>query len=355
MDAKITKLRLSRMLSYDWFKIVLAAAGLIVVWLLIFTMTGTAITPSQKFTVMNYVGNVTFSEEFNKKYNSALFNDTFSYEVIETSIVDLAANESMAFELLLARTTVEEGDVIFVSDEHELVATNNFVETSNGTSYVYEKGDNYLDQFVSNNRGSLFDINVYLTNLETFLNRYYGDYKTVEEPDEQQIRLDFNFRTKKDKRFRKATARELGVQGEIARIKKYREALIKFNWYRAEKIVDVTETVVEDFYANGQEFRGTYAINLCPSLDKGGRKDVYDATKPAMHKLKAAVAYYPVVEDSEIGFKREMTLDAQTAENMNVCLFDFKGVADTFEYESLCYIVYMIDEYSSVKYETNNA
>ena len=57
MDAKITKTRLSRLLSYDWLKIVGVIAGVILVWSLIFTMTATRITPAQQFHVLNYVGN----------------------------------------------------------------------------------------------------------------------------------------------------------------------------------------------------------------------------------------------------------------------------------------------------------
>ena len=66
MDAKITKLRLSRMLSYDWLKIVGTAVGVIIVWVLIFTMTATRITPAQTFTIANYLGNNAMSTEFNK-------------------------------------------------------------------------------------------------------------------------------------------------------------------------------------------------------------------------------------------------------------------------------------------------
>ena len=63
MDAKITKLRLSRMLSYDWLKIIGAAAAVIIVWVLIFTMTATRITSAQTFTVHNYLGNISLTAD----------------------------------------------------------------------------------------------------------------------------------------------------------------------------------------------------------------------------------------------------------------------------------------------------
>ena len=83
MDAKITKLRLSRMLSYDWLKIIGTAAAAIVVWVLIFTMTATAITPAQTFTVGNYLGNVTFSDEFSKAFNNAYNDNVFTGEILD--------------------------------------------------------------------------------------------------------------------------------------------------------------------------------------------------------------------------------------------------------------------------------
>ena len=54
MDAKITKQRLGRLLSYDWIKIIALAVAAIVVWSLIFTMTATRITAAQQFSVFNY-------------------------------------------------------------------------------------------------------------------------------------------------------------------------------------------------------------------------------------------------------------------------------------------------------------
>ena len=78
MDAKITKQRLSRMLSYDWLKIIGMIVGICVVWSLVFTMTATQITPTQKFYTYSYVG-TNFTDAFAKEYKK----EVFSYEVIE--------------------------------------------------------------------------------------------------------------------------------------------------------------------------------------------------------------------------------------------------------------------------------
>ncbi len=344
MDAKITKLRLSRMLSYDWFKIVLSAAALIVVWVLIFTMTATRIMPSQKFTVMNYVGNVALQDgEFFDKNNAAYKNGVFSYEVIEYSVEDLSANANMAGQVLQARTAVNEGDVIFAADEYDTGdITVKEVVDGDETQYEYTFGDTYLQNFLQTCFYSVYDVNVYLDEMRAFVGQYYegGDYVTPSALNEQKIKDDFNARTKKDKRFRKAAARAQGEKDEVVRIEKYREALVKFEWYLKECVVSIPETVVqEEFFTDGRDLKGTYSINLCPTLEEGGM--TVDGGKPAMHKLVNAVAYKPLTYDEE----GKLTQGEATASNMNVCLFDLGGTNGGFQYESLSYIVYLIDEY----------
>ena len=84
MDAKITKERLSRMLSYDWLKIVGAAVAAIILWTLVFTVSATRITPSQQFTAISYFGNVsTINTKLSKSMTDAYSKDVFSYEVLE--------------------------------------------------------------------------------------------------------------------------------------------------------------------------------------------------------------------------------------------------------------------------------
>ena len=118
MDAKITKLRLSRMLAYDWLKIIGTAAAVIIVWVLIFTMTATRITPAQTFTVANYIGNNGLtSGGFSKSINQAFSNNVFTGEVMEFTTVDLTTAGDIAGQLLEARVTTNEGDVMFVSQQ----------------------------------------------------------------------------------------------------------------------------------------------------------------------------------------------------------------------------------------------
>ncbi|MBR4943356.1 MAG: hypothetical protein IKZ28_04925 [Clostridia bacterium] len=104
MDAKITKERLSRMLSYDWLKVVGLILAAILVWSLIFTMTATRITPAQQFTVVNYFGNVNAnSSKLIKVTGDAITEGVFSYEVIEMTSVDVPGSAEHGSTVLEAR------------------------------------------------------------------------------------------------------------------------------------------------------------------------------------------------------------------------------------------------------------
>ena len=88
MDSKITKKRLSDMLSYDWVKIILTVAGIILIWSFIFSATSTKITNTQLFTVHSYKGNNLLDSNFKNSLNKGFKEEKiFSYEVIETDVI----------------------------------------------------------------------------------------------------------------------------------------------------------------------------------------------------------------------------------------------------------------------------
>lgn len=325
MDAKITKERLSRMLSYDWLKIVGLALGIILVWSLIFTMTATRITPAQQFTAINYFGNVsTVNTKFSTTLNDALVKDVFSYEVIEITEVDVGGNEEYGATLLEARMATSEGDVIFVpnitdgSMEYEL----------NGEKV----NDTYLQKLVRTYGYSLMNLDLedsegFFKRLESYLNRYYGgDYKTGA-LDKAAVRADFIARAEKnkDKRFKKTEQIEQGVKDDVARIEKYRDALIEFYGYLNSGLVALEKTTVLDYSDGGKVLReGVFSINLCPDRAK-------------MPKLKEVAAYTETVTG-----ENGQTQSLLCADNMNVAFVTFSDVEEGFQYESLLYVNYVI-------------
>lgn len=324
MDAKITKERLSRMLSYDWLKIVGLIVAAIVFWTLVFTMTATRITPAQQFTAINYFGNVgTVNTKFSTTLGNALSKGVFSYEVIEVTEVDVGGNAEYGTTLMEARVATYEGDVVFAPN---ITATDYGYEWNGETVY-----ETYMQRLVRGYGYYLENLDMenpesFFKRLESYLNRYYGDYQTGT-INVETVRADFLARVakNKDKRFKTNEQKEQGVKDDIARIEKYCAALKEFYGYLNSGVVRFEETVTYDYENGGAELqKGIYSINLCPDREK-------------MPKLKDIVGYIETIE-SETGEKQELLC----ADNMHVALFRFKEVEESFEYESLLYINYVI-------------
>ena len=331
MDAKITKTRLSRMLSYDWVKMVGFVVVAIVVWSLIFTMTATRITPAQQFTVFNYAGNVSFSStNFYDSYEKAFRNGVFSYEVIETNDNDLTVSEDMVNTLLEARLATDEGDVIFAANVNDPDSATVNEETGE-TTYT-----TYMQKFVSGWYYYLADLdpeseNGYFKQMEKYLGQYYTDWMDETTLNEQAVEDAFRARIKKnkDKRFKKAAEIEQGVADEIERIEKYRDALENFYSYVDKGYVTFTQVEIPSYTEGEEPQLKTLGVNLCPNTE-------------TMGELKNIACYQTtVVETDEDGKETEKI--RVTAENMNVLFFDLKGVEEGFQYESLLYVNYVIE------------
>ena len=330
MDAKITKTRLSRMLSYDWLKIVGSIAVFILVWSLIFTMTATRITPAQQFHVLNYAGNYTFGDSFYAMYSGA--ESALSYEVMEYHSEDLAANKEYLTTLMEARLATYEVDVMFVS---ELADPDTDYEDENGeTQYKHT----YLETFIVRygyNLHKLSDPTVdessYFRKMEVYLNSYYsGDWTKAEKFNGKQVDIDFRARVKenKDKRYKTEKQILAGIEQDIERIKLYRDGLEKFYEYVEKGYIAYNS--VDFTYERGDEsmqYKGGYTLNICP-----------DETK--MGKLKDYVCY-PLVETDEDGHETYV----KSALNMNVAFFDAgKHMEEGFQYENVLFINYLVEQ-----------
>ena len=325
MDAKITKTRISHMLSYDWLKIVGVALALMVFWNFIFTITATLPRPSQQFTVFNHYANQAFSADFyNDFYDdvTGTINDTFSYEVIEITTNDLVTLGQHAAAMTEARLQMDEGDVMFIP---KLFDPSTAYEENGETKYEA----NYLQSFLCRYESYLYDLDPekeggYFYELKSYLNGYYEDYQNAETIDKAKIEKDFRARAKKneDKRFKTEAQLAWGAQKEIERIQKYRDAFLKFEGFLESGLVAFEEVEVENDY---YQYKGKFALNICPNED-------------TMGALKKYASYGETVVD-ENGKEKFNT----TAKDMCVMFFDTKGTEDSFEYESLLYVVHLIE------------
>lgn len=323
MDAKITKKRMSHMLSYDWLKIVGFALVLILFWNLIFTMTATRMRPSQQFTVFNHYSNNAWQDDFYIQLHDTIVGDVFSYEVVEESTSDLASLGEYATTVSSTRLQTDEGDVMFIPKRADVSTA---YEENGETKYEAD----YLQTFLKNYRPYLYDLDPeteggYFYELKSYLNGYYTDYKNAETIDKAKIEADFITRAKanKDKRFKTEEQLALGTEEEIERIEKYRTALVKMEGFLESGVVKFEEVEAE---AGEYQFKGKFALNICPSED-------------SMGALKKYASY------SEKGVDKDGKETIKiTAKDMCVMFFDTKGTEASFEYESLLYVVHVIEQ-----------
>ena len=315
MDAKITKKRIGILLSYDWIKIVGLAVGAILFWSLIFTMTATRITPAQQFTVFNYYCNTPLSNKFYTQYNSFAQNKIFSYEVIETNTNDLTTGgEEYYITLLEARLGTDEGDILFVPD---IPDPSSKQTAEDGTeSYAYTYSEAFYSRFFQ----YTYDVDKYLADMADYLNQFYGDYKTGT-LDEKKAEDDFVARItrNKDKRYKKDEDIQQGKKDAVERLKKYRDGLIKLQNYIDEGIILLEKREVKD--AEGKTvISGNYAVDICPDEN-------------VMGNLKEYFSYREPVEDDY----------RQTAKNMQVYFLKTPNMEESFQYESVLYLVHLLD------------
>lgn len=316
MDAKITKKRLNILLSYDWIKIILVAVAMIVLWSLIFTMTATRVTNAQNFTIFNYTG-TSANSRFNSYSSTLKEKGVFSYEILEISATDITTGQNYSETLLQTRLSVGEGDALFAAN----------VENPD-TEYADTEGNafhpTYLQQFLYGYYNIAAEMDVYLEEMEEYLNGYYGGDYAKGEADKQKIETDFRARIKqtKDKRFKKESEIREGIAKELARIEGYRQAFIDFNGYLEAGVVELQETTL--YFQNSEPITGKFSINLCPD--------------ERMEDLKNDVYYYKTVKDEN---DEEKTVP--TAEDINIVLLDFHN--DKYAYsrwEGLCFVNYLI-------------
>ena len=319
------------MLSYDWLKIVGAAVAGIVVWSLIFTMTATRIRPSQRFTVFNHTSNISFqSTDYYTLRSQILGDNVFSYEVIETGECDLAATPDYASTLLETRLVTDEGSVMFIANTND---TSTAYQDENGET----KYQTYLESFTS---GSFYS---YLANLdmesekssfkklESYLSKFYTDWKTEIEPDASKVEAEFLARAKKnkDKRYKTDAQKQIGIKNDVERIKKYRNALVNVYDYLDKGYISITKVEVEreDYYTHEKITLKGYFFNLCPNEETmGGLKNL---------------VHYPVEYKDENG----KTQTKYIVKDMHLAFFNLKGVEDGFQYESFLFLDNLVQKY----------
>ena len=328
MDAKITKQRLSRLLSYDWIKIIGIAVGIIIVWSLIFTMTATRITPAQQFTVFNHYANVSFDySSFYDTYDTTIERNVFSYEILETDVIDLATSGDDWYTLCDTRFATGQGDLMFIPNipdaDTAITTTDDAGETT--TTYTLTYPESFLNRYVT----FIISWDEYLEDGKAYLISYYGEDYANGELNKAKAERDFRSRIKKnkDKRFKREAQIEKGIEEEYERLEKYRDAFVQFESYLASDTVRLEYVALKD--EQGETMvdeqgnvlcEGNYVLNLSPD----GKNS----------NLTNTACYSKLLEDGT---------RISCSDNMSVMLFLLPDMDDDFLCEVLLYLNTVIE------------
>ena len=333
MDAKITKKRLSRLFTYDWIKIAAMVLAFIFGWLVIFELTETRIRPSQRFTIFNYQENRSITPEIQSRLERALTEDVFSSEVLEMDIQDLATADMYTYQTLISMLGVSQGDIILLPNITNYASVDTTEGSGTDGKFTYPESlvvpyRPYVTNLSDKEEGG------YFYELIQYLNGFYTQgWEHPESIDEAKIETAFKARVKetRDKRYRRKSKLEAGVQTEIDRIKKYRDALAKLYGFIEEGLVCFNAPS----HIQGKEldditpYDGIISLNICPDESK-------------MQNLKKYVSYpvYIYNEDQTA----ILGVSHYIAQDMSVAFFYGPDTEKTFEYESLLFVVDLIEK-----------
>lgn len=321
MDARITKQRLGNLLSYDWLKMLLTAAIVVVFIVLLFMMTATRVTNAQTFSVYAYT-DLQAGKSFNSLGQTLKDQHVLSYDILETKTESF--REDDRYDIFGLRRTTGEGTVMFVSDErvYETDAAGNPVTDEEGNPKIKTESALYslaMGGAVNPDRYTaaiVYDTQYYFDMCEDYLAGFFGEGLTAAEPDASAVRDSFMTRNGKDKRFKTDAAREAGIAQERQRLIDLKEdylfvmGLFEDGTYR--------HTVYEGTDNDGNAYTSSLGINI----GKLGRI--------------SELAYYTDAEGRAV------------TENLNlVILYNNFHEANGMLYESVTFLRYLFEEYAA--------
>ena len=322
MDARITKQRLSNMLSYDWLKILAAIAAAALALALFFTMIATRATDGQTYMVYAYNG-LSTGRDYAKFGDTIAKNGTFSYDILNTGTEVFSDGGIYGGAVFTARRSAGEGRVMFVSDYKTTDKDGN--PTSSRLDDVAAMG--LVDGGTQYEKMGMFlNPEDFLNDCKAYLEAFFGAGLTREEPDEAKTREAFLARNGKDKRFRKAKQKEAGVKLE-------RERLIKL---KADYLT-VSEKI-EDGKLPYAEYKTTVLIG-----EETTKENVYKIgfRMENLTNLRNLFFY-----EDEVGGEK-----VKSSEKIVLTLFDNGDREGDLRYETVNFIAYLLKAYGNTAQE----
>lgn len=241
MDARITKTRLSNLLSYDWLKIIGAIAAAVLLICVLFTTIATRAGEERLYKIYAY-GTVSAGEDEGTVSEILLRNQVFSYDIADVS-VEVFGTGQYSEAAYTARRMAGEGTVMFVNNRETLS------EEEEVTSEFRTLIGSYED-------GLALDVAQWLEDCESYLQRFFGEDWRAGTLDEEEAEACFLARNAEDNRYRSEEKRAQGIEDEKARLEKLRTDYI----FLLECFENQTFTLIEAENADGE--RKSYAIGV---------------------------------------------------------------------------------------------
>jgi len=321
MDNKITKSRLSNLLSYDWLKIIALIVAVAVVWSLAFTIGAPRASVGQTFGLFTYTYDFASAIGEGELLADARKNGAFSYDVLDFNTRRLD-NEYYS-TIMSAADSVQEGDIFITSDLQSAI----------------EKNESPFRSFIDGYFSKVYDLESLISDAKKYATEngiVFSDGKYS--VDEKRVGEVFADRMKNDPRFRNKNSQKYadGLKNETERIKavwnnackleavivNHPEILVSYRPFTQRlNTIDEEKRADDNYYKYWQEAEEKpYAINL--GKLKGGSVNVTD------------IYSYDIEKDNG-----EVEL---SADGVVLCVFNYKSAQPHLQYETLGYINYMI-------------
>ena len=215
MDNRITKKRLSDLLSYEWIFMIIICVVSIVVWELAYAIGSVKLTAGQHF---RFYYDYTIYPSSNTQFKRELASkNTFSYDVLKLSSEAI----SQDYNVLADRLSIQEGDVIFT----DVVGLAKYQEAVDKGEIPEERVRAF--SLIDTIDYKIASLDVMLENAKKYLedNFFVDGYDVAngygaQNIDDDKVSAVFLSRNGKDNRFRTNEAKNQGIAYEKDRIVK---------------------------------------------------------------------------------------------------------------------------------------
>ena len=318
MDNKITKKRLSNFLAYEWIlTLIFVALGIFLLGL-VYQVTSVQLTPGQTFKVFYDYG----------VYSNESFFNIADKDVLSFDIYASEERIQEANDVLKARLSIEEGDIIF---------TSTVSESEGGRSQAVRYIENSMEYHVT-------DFDNLLENGINYLNRFVKDsekenlnaWKDYNNLDENKIYANFISRMKKDNRFRTEEQKRDGFEKEKLRIKKLCVVLNDFDYLLNEYDKNRDKLFFTHEY-NGQV--KTYGIDFSKLQKKSDKMAVNYAGRTALNVDENGT---PILDE----YGKETYV--RTTEGVVVMAFGFYDEQPDLQYETVSYLTDLVKKLGDI-------